>query len=251
MSETLTLNLRYQQFVRDDAKRAAWEVVTQTREIPAAETAIIICDMWDHHWSRGAEERGVIIARKMNDVVRAARDRGVTIIHAPSETMGFYEGSPARQRAVEAPPAEPPTPIDRPDPPLPVDASDGGSDTNTGDEVVDTAAWTRQTEAIEVDEERDFISDNGREVYNVLRHRGIRQAVIMGVHTNMCILGRSFAIKQMVKWGMPIALCRDLTDSMYNPARPPYVSHDEGTRLIIEFIEKFWCPTVLSADLVG
>jgi hypothetical protein len=67
----------------------------------------------------------------------------------------------------------------------------------------------------------------------------------------MCILGRSFAIKQMVKWGMPIALCRDLTDSMYNPARPPYVSHDEGTRLIIEFIEKFWCPTVLSADLTG
>jgi hypothetical protein len=42
---------------------------------------------------------------------------------------------------------------------------------------------------------------------------------------------------------------RDLTDAMYNPFRSPYVSHDEGTRLVVEFIEKFWCPTLLSADL--
>ncbi|MBE0697009.1 MAG: hypothetical protein IH586_08800 [Anaerolineaceae bacterium] len=45
---------------------------------------------------------------------------------------------------------------------------------------------------------------------------------------------------------MPVALVRDLTDAMYNPAQAPYVSHDEGTRLVIEYIEKFWCPTVLS-----
>ena len=71
----------------------------------------------------------------------------------------------------------------------------------------------------------------------------------MGVHTNICVLGRSFAIKQMVKWGLDVALVRDLTDALYNPARPPYVSHDEGTRLVIEFIEKFWCPSVSSGDI--
>jgi hypothetical protein len=27
------------------------------------------------------------------------------------------------------------------------------------------------------------------------------------------------------------------------------VSHEEGTRLIIEYIEKFWCPTIASEDL--
>jgi len=66
----------------------------------------------------------------------------------------------------------------------------------------------------------------------------------------MCVLNRSFAIKQMVKWGVKIALVRDLTDTMYNPAMPPYVSHDEGTRLVVAYIEKFWCPSVLSADLL-
>jgi hypothetical protein len=73
---------------------------------------------------------------------------------------------------------------------------------------------------------------------------------MMGVHTNMCVLGRSFAIKTMVCWGVDVALIRDLTDTMYNPALRPYVSHDEGTRLVIEFIEKFWCPTLLSDDLI-
>ena len=50
--------------------------------------------------------------------------------------------------------------------------------------------------------------------------------------------------------GIPVALVRDLTDTMYNPARPPYVSHDEGTRLVVEYIEKFWCPTIMSSDLM-
>lgn len=54
----------------------------------------------------------------------------------------------------------------------------------------------------------------------------------------------------MVRWGMPIALIRDVTDTLYNPARPPYVSHEEGTRLVVAYIEKFWCPTVSSDDLL-
>jgi hypothetical protein len=28
------------------------------------------------------------------------------------------------------------------------------------------------------------------------------------------------------------------------------VSHDEGTRLVVEFIESFWCPSLVSDDLL-
>ncbi len=42
--------------------------------------------------------------------------------------------------------------------------------------------------------------------------------------------------------------CREL-EGMYNPAKSPYVSHAEGIRLVIEFIEKFWCPTISSTDI--
>ena len=81
-----------------------------------------------------------------------------------------------------------------------------------------------------------------------MHHRGVDNLLIMGVHTNMCVLNRGFAIKQMVRWGKNVVLVRDLTDAMYDPAMPPYVSHDEGTRLVIEYIEKSWCPTVLSGE---
>jgi hypothetical protein len=82
-----------------------------------------------------------------------------------------------------------------------------------------------------------------------LQQRGIAHLLIAGVHTNMCILNRSFGIKQMVRWGVDVALVRDLTDAMYNPAWSPYVSHEQGTQLVIEYIEKYWCPTLLSQDL--
>jgi len=72
----------------------------------------------------------------------------------------------------------------------------------------------------------------------------------MGVHTNMCVLNRSFAIKEMTNWGERCILVRDLTDSMYNPKARPYVSHDQGTELVIEHIEKYWAPTVLSEQLL-
>jgi hypothetical protein len=149
---------------------------------------------------------------------------------------------------METPTVTTPPPRVHPDPPLPIDDSDEGSDTG---ETMPHRAWSRQHPGLEIDQERDGISDSGPEIYSFVRQQGIEQLIIMGVHTNMCVLNRSFAIKQMVRWGMDIALVRDLTDTMYNPAMPPYVSHEEGTRLVVEYIEKFWCPSILSTDLEG
>ena len=72
----------------------------------------------------------------------------------------------------------------------------------------------------------------------------------MGVHTNMCVLGRSFAIRQMTRWGVNCILVRDLTDTMYNPRMKPYVPHEKGTELVISHIERYWCPSILSRDLL-
>jgi hypothetical protein len=66
----------------------------------------------------------------------------------------------------------------------------------------------------------------------------------------MCILNRTFAIKRMTNLGVRCVLVRDLTDAMYDPKASPFVSHEEGTALVIGHIEKYWCPTVLSADLL-
>jgi putative heme-binding domain-containing protein len=75
--------------------------------------------------------------------------------------------------------------------------------------------------------------------------------ILMGVHTNMCVLGRPFGIRQMVKQGKNVVLMRDLTDSMYNSRQPPKVSHFRGTELVVEHIEKYWCPTITSTDFTA
>jgi len=248
MSDSLELVLRAQTFSQDDRGYNCWRVVERRVSWAARKTALVLCDVWDHHWCRGAEERLEVMLPRMNEVVHAARDTGVQIVHAPSETMGFYAHAPARQRIAGIPLVEPPPPLEHEEPPLPVDTSQGSSDTGEPDWH---KAWSRQHPAIDVDQERDVISDDGREVYSFYRARGIQHVLLMGVHTNMCILNRSFSIKQMVRWGVEICLIRDLTDAMYNPAFSPYVSHDEGTQLVIGYIEKFWCPTTDSQGLMA
>lgn len=244
----LHLRLRTQRASRAEDGLATWEATT-AREIWAAErTALVLCDVWDKHPCHGAVVRLERMLPRMNEVVAELRRRGVLIAHAPSETMQFYEGTAARERARRAAACAIPEPREHDDPPLPVDSSDGGCDTVPYDPK---GTWTRQHPAIEIDQERDVISDRGDELYRVYHERGIDRMLIMGVHTNMCVLNRTFAIKAMVRRGLRVALIRDLTDAMYNPLRPPYVSHDEGTRLVVEFIEKFWCPTVSSRDLLA
>lgn len=243
----LTLDLRTQALVQDDGGHNVWQVNVSDAAWAPTETAIVICDMWDDHWSRGAAERVAAMIPRMNEVLRAARAAGIQIVHAPSETMDFYADAPARLRMQAVEPVEPPPELEHADPPMPFDATSDNSDTG---EKPWHKAWTRQHPAIEVDSDRDWISDDGREIYSLFQHEGIRHVLLMGVHTNFCVLKRSFAIKQMVRWGVEIALVRDLTDAMYNPACPPYVRHDEGTQLVVGYIEKFWCPTLSSENLM-
>jgi nicotinamidase-related amidase len=226
-----------------------WRESTIQRDVPASRAALIICDMWDKHWCLGAMERVGGLAKKAAPVIDLARERGILIIHAPSDTMNFYKDEPARLRMLEIPKTEPPEGSKISEPPLPIDDSDGGCDTPNNPVEVDTIVWTRQHPAIRI-APTDLVSDNGREVYGALKLRGIDTLFVLGVHANMCILDRSFAIRQMTKWGIHCILIRDLTDAMYNPARRPYVSHDQGTRLVIEHIEKYWAPTITSDELV-
>jgi len=56
-------------------------------------------------------------------------------------------------------------------------------------------------------------------------------------------------IRQMTRLGFQVVLVRDMTDSMYDPRKRPFVSHARGTELVIEHIETAWCPSILSDDL--
>ena len=224
----------------------------------SSETAIIICDMWDNHTCKGAAARVAALAPKVDAFVSAARARGVFIVHAPSDVMKFYEGTPQRLRAQAAPAAKPPMPIrtrelmPERESPLPIDDSDW-CDCRPKCDIQAARAngwpWKRQIATIRILPE-DAVSDQGQEIYNLFEQRGIKNVIVCGVHTNICVLKRSFGIRQMVLLGKNVALARDLTDCLYDPAKRPFTTHDNGTALLVQHIEKYWCPSLASTDLV-
>ena len=228
----------------------------QVLQWPVARTAIIICDMWNTHTCGMSAQRVALMAPRMNQVVSAARSLGVMIIHAPSDTMKYYEGTPWRERMRSAPAAASPFPIISRCPRVPEEESDFPIDDSAGgcdDPIVKPETgppypWTRENPAIDI-VGFDGVSESGQEIYNFCRQQGIDKIVLMGVHTNICILNRGFGARQMTRLGFEVVLARDLTDSMYDPRTRPFVSHARGTELVIEHIETMWCPSILGEDL--
>jgi putative membrane-bound dehydrogenase-like protein len=171
--------------------------------------------------------------------------------------MAFYTDHPARKRAQAAPKA-PNLPRDisgwcskipaEEHAVYPIDQADGGCD--DGPQCPQGSPWTSQIATIDIRDE-DAISDSGVEIWNLLEARGISNVLLMGVHTNMCVLGRPFGLRQMVRHSKHAVLVRDLTDTMYNSRQWPYVSHFEGTNRIVEHIEAYVAPTITSTDLTG
>lgn len=245
---------------------------TKPENWKASETAVIVCDMWDSHHSQNAAKRTGEIAPRLNDLLKDARKRGAFVIHSPSSCMDFYKDTAARKRAQAAPKAANlPAGIEKwlnwiddkeQNAGYPIDHSDGGEDDDRAElakwrEVLKGqgrdpgAPWKRQIDSIEIDQERDAITDDGVENWSLLQQRGIKNVILAGVHTNMCVLGRPFGLRQMAKNGVNVVLVRDLTDTMYNPAMSPKVSHFRGTDLIIRHVERFVCPTISSDQVLG
>ncbi|MBI2927707.1 MAG: protein-signal peptide and transmembrane prediction [Verrucomicrobia bacterium] len=231
-----------------------WKVVEKTATWDANKTAVIICDMWNQHWCKGATERVAEMAPRMNEVVKAARRRGAFIIHCPSGVLDFYKDTPQRKLAQSALKATPKVPLQgwcKLDPtreaPLPIDDSDGGCDDEP--KCPGGSPWKSQIATIEI-ADGDAITDSD-EAYNLMQQRGIDNVIVMGVHVNMCVLGRPFSIRQMIYQGKNVLLMRDLTDAMYNSRAKPFVNHFRGNELVIEHIEKYWCPSITSADFLG
>lgn len=251
-------------------KDGAFKIETKKQAWPANKSAIIVCDMWDAHHCLNAVRREEEMVGRMNEVLEKARKDGVFIIHAPSGCMEPYKDHPARKRAQSAPKANNlPTDIAqwcRQIPAeekgkYPIDQTDGGEDDDAKEHEAwhaklaemgrnPKAPWKSQHASIKI-HDQDGISDSGVEVWNMLEERGINNVILLGVHTNMCVAGRPFGLRQMAKNGKNVVLMRDMTDTMYNPKKAPYVSHFEGTRLIIEHIEKYICPTITSDQIIG
>ncbi|MEM7474229.1 MAG: ThuA domain-containing protein [Planctomycetota bacterium] len=268
-AQDIDLKLRYQVPIAEESERFHRLLREETWQ--PSRTAVIVCDMWDSHHCVNAVRRVAQLTPRIDQFCRSLRGRGVTIIHAPSSCMKAYEKNLARNRTLAVPSA-----ADYPEDiaswcdqvpseeaaAYPVDQSEGGED----DDALDhrqwaerlaaigrnpRSPWLAQVAGIFIDEKQDFISDSGKEIWNVLQSKEIQNVVLVGVHTNMCVLGRPFGLRRLAAAGKNVVLCRDLTDTMYNPEAWPYASHFTGTDLVVSHIEKYVCPTIASDQVLG
>jgi len=248
------LKISMQKRLPSDLEKGATFIANEIQEWNPAETAIIICDMWDQHWCKGASTRVAEMAPFMNDVISIAHKRGVLIVHAPSECMAYYKNHPARKLGQKYKSKKAISLISgdklesEKDAVWPVDQSDGGCDCSP--ECKQGNPWTRQIDLIEISD-KDAISDSGAEIGGLFYQKGIKNVILMGVHTNMCVIGRSFGLRNMVRLGMNVVLMRDMTDTMYDSKQWPNVIHFTGNSLINEYIETYVCPTIVSTDFTG
>ena len=227
------------------ARRPGWQ--------PAC-AAVVICDMWDDHHCVSAAQRVSAMAGRVDAVIADLRAQGALIIHAPGGCVDFYRDTPARARARGAPYVKPPRPPDwngwdrTREVDLPSSLMDPGPCSCDSREPCGDAraAWTRQIPTIGI-APVDAVTDDGQELYNLLIACAIVDVVVMGVHTNICVLGRPYGIRQLVYWQLRPLLCRDLTDSFHRDPR----GHTWGTDQTVAHIERYWCPIVTSDELVG
>lgn len=234
----------------DDAR------TTVRRDWDNANVAVVICDMWDTTQCVSAARRAAAIAPRINDVASHLREHGALIVHAPAGCMAYYEGTPPRQRARLAPRVRSPVAIDwndrdssREAPLPPALAGDTHCSCEPGEPCTcggPPYPWTHQIAAIAI-APIDAITDAGEDLFALLEERRIADVLVTGVHANRCVLGRPYGIRQLVYWGKRPVLCRDLTDSYHRDPR----GHAWGNEQMIAHIERHWCPTVTSEQLIG
>lgn len=251
---TPKIKMSLQKMITSDLDAKKYIRVNELQNWNPKETAIVICDMWNEHWCKGATERVAEMAPVMNNVITTAREKGVLIVHAPSDCMGYYKNSPARKlgqkyKSKKAMSLISDNKLDsEKDAIWPIDQSDGGCDCSP--ECKQGNPWSREIDLINISD-KDAISDSGAEIAGLFNQKGIKNVILMGVHTNMCVIGRSFGLRNMVRLGFNVVLMRDLTDVMYDSKQKPYVSHFTGTSLVNEYIETYVCPTIVSTDFTG
>eukprot|EP01064_Diplonema_japonicum_P028218 TRINITY_DN4277_c0_g1_i2.p1 TRINITY_DN4277_c0_g1~~TRINITY_DN4277_c0_g1_i2.p1 ORF type:complete len:276 (+),score=18.43 TRINITY_DN4277_c0_g1_i2:244-1071(+) len=245
LSVTNGLKINYRKKTISRTGREEWMYQQEVENINPAQHAVIIVDMWNQHWCPSATSRVAALAGPMNKTVGLMRNYGYQVIWAPSQVTGFYNNTKVRERTLALPNVTVPEPVFKEVPPFPINATtDGGCDVP----APQGSPWKRQISTLTIDGDKDFLitAEDGpaqQELWNILVAKNITNLIYMGVHENMCIMNRPFAIEQVTARGFKpsqISVVREHVDVMYTPYDPPYVPHKVGVRMQTDYIEQFW-----------
>ena len=221
-------------------------------DLPLSETALICLDIWDHDIREDMREIDDAVTReRIVPVVRAARRRGLQIIHAPAPPVA--QRSPNWVKLM--PEGEEPQKVWPNSPDWPPE--DFRQKTGRYEQYARPEVWCREQD-LEESDRRDFhelvrpegdeaVILTGEELHRLCHRRGILHLIYVGFHVPGCVTLRNYGLPQMLDHGYHCILVRDCTNGMESHTTFQDQTCMRGT---IAFLEQMQMYTLDSSELI-
>lgn len=217
--------------------------MTRDELIDPRKTGIVVVDPWNFHWCKTATMRVDALIPRINRSLEACRELGMTVMLCPSDVVDNYVGWPQREivLAMEQRPEPLLHPVECPAPP------DGGGCACGHDRCVTNYGWDGMHPALKIGPD-DLIPDTLQEVWTICQDRQLTHLIYVGVHTQVCLLGKPMGLRNLKSAGMQCILARDLTDAHpgYEPERG--FTPDGHTAEVVAHFERYLAPTIMMSD---
>ena len=222
---------------------ATGQVSTTLEKVPASKIAIVVIDLWNYHWCKTSAARVGALVPRMNRCLEAARAMGIQVFLCPTDVADNYVGTPQVESLMALPRVTIPTGSEIQCPAAP----DGGGCTCGKERCQVNYGWDGMHPDLVIGE-NDLIPNEPELLYGICQARGITHLIYLGVHTQVCLLGKSVGVRRMLQAGMKCVLARDLTDAhgRYDPAKN--LTPDDFTTNVVAHFEKYLVPTVNFVD---
>ncbi|MCW5556596.1 MAG: isochorismatase family protein [Verrucomicrobiae bacterium] len=217
-------------------------VTLEKESVEPARVAIIVVDLWNFHWCKTSTERVSALVPRMNRSLEAARRLGMTVFLCPTDVADNYVGTPMVERVLAVDPVPTPQAPEISCPPAP----DGGGCTCGRERCVVNYGWDGMHPDLSIGPD-DLMPNDPERLYALCKQRGITHILYFGVHTQVCLLGKSVGLRAMTQAGFQCALARDLTDA-HGRYEAGVETPDDFTAKVVAHFERYLSATVDFAD---
>ena len=187
--------------------------------LPVDETALVLVDLWNVHFIESWIERAAQVTTEcVVPAIDAARQAGLTIVHAPSPPVAEQYPQLKRHKPPEpsTPSAWPPSDFRSREGDYAVYRGPRSQPPSIGIHWDKLASQLAVSPAIDVQDD-DFVIATGQQLHELLEERRILHLIFAGFATNWCVLGRDYGIRSMSRYGYNMVLLRDATTGVEFP----------------------------------
>lgn len=217
-------------------------------DIPLAQTALVLIDVWQRHYLKDTEERSEkIIDEKLVPLIAACRKAGMEVIHTPSAPtahkhpnwINLIKKTEKKSTADEWPPAQ--------------------FKSLSGEFVAyRRPVEVREKERLSLPElsihpkvaptPQEAIIATGEELHAYCKQKGILFLFFAGFNTNACVLRNDYATIKMSEKGYQVLVVRDCTTGMETRDTQATMSQTEGAILHLEMFGQY---SVTSDEMIA